>query len=156
MVTRRRLGSGAADTGGPSAFQNVVLVVEDDPRLRAEMRDALEAAGFWVEVAVDFHRAVELLEARVVDAVCVDTTLPRESGFELCEWVRRSAAHARVPIVVTSDRATPEDMALAEEAGGNAFLKKPFDGARLVKYVEAVLEGPISGRKSVRSLSRLV
>jgi DNA-binding NarL/FixJ family response regulator len=59
-----------------------------------------------------------------------------------------------VPILVMSDRASPEYMAQAEQVGANAFLKKPFSREKLIKYVTTLLDGPNASRPSVRRLRR--
>jgi len=129
-----------------------ILVVEDDPVLQRAMAKGLEAAKFSVRTAIDYETAVGILKSMRPSLVCVDLALPRESGYDLCEHIRRQPELIYVPIVVTSDRAFPEDMAHAEEAGANAFLKKPFPPEKLIKYVFALLDGPNSSRPSVRRL----
>ncbi len=130
----------------------VALVVEDDPFLQLAMARQLEKAKFHVVTALDFNAAVRHLTARPLDVACIDLGLPSESGYELCEHIRSRAALAWLPILVTSERTFPEDMAHAEEAGANAFLKKPFPMDRLLKYVSALLDGPHASRPSVRRL----
>ena len=103
---------------------------------------------------MDYHGAVKLLERCRPDLVCLDIALPRESGLELCEHIRKNQLFAFVPILVMSDRCLPEDMANAEEAGANAFLKKPFKRDKLLKYVSWLLDGPYVSRPSVRRLRR--
>lgn len=129
-----------------------VLVVEDDPVLQRLMAKTLESEKFSVVVALDYESAVRQLALKKPSLATIDLQLPRESGFELCEYIRRQPELIYVPILVTSDRAYPEDMAHAEEAGANAFLRKPFTMKQLVKYVHAVLDGPHSSRPSVRRL----
>jgi two-component system chemotaxis response regulator CheY len=90
----------------------------------------------------------------VPNLICLDLTLPRESGFEVCEHMQRDMRLRFVPILVMSDRASPEDMAQAEQVGANAFLKKPFTAAKLLKYVNTLLDGPHASRPSVRRLRR--
>ena len=134
-------------------FDRVVLVVEDDPGLQRSMVKCLEEARFKVEATLDCETAVQYLSSKERPSlVCVDLALPRESGFQLCEHIRRTPQLLFVPILVTSDRVSPEDMAHAEEAGANAFLKKPFTMRQLLKYVLALLDGPHSSRPSVRRL----
>ena len=125
------------------------LVVEDDPSLQLAMVKQLEKAGFQVLTALDFDAAVRHLSARTPDIACIDLGLPSESGYELCEQIRGQPHLAWLPIVVTSERCFPEDMAHAEEAGANAFLKKPFPMDRLLKYVSALLDGPPRSRPSI-------
>ena len=102
----------------------------------------------------DYHGAVTLLAGPVPSLVCLDLTLPRESGFELCEHIRSDPRLRFVPILVMSERSSPEDMAHAENVGANAFLKKPFTREKLLKYVITLLDGPHASRPSVRRLRR--
>jgi DNA-binding response OmpR family regulator len=127
----------------------IALVVEDDPLLQREMAKHLERAKFRVVTALDFDAAVRHLTTLKPDVACIDLGLPRESGYELCEHIRSRLLLEWLPILVTSERSFPEDMAHAEEAGANAFLKKPFTMDRLLKYVFALLDGPHASRPSV-------
>lgn len=127
----------------------VALVVEDDPLLQRAMAKQLEKAKFQVLTAFDFDAAIAHLSKPKLDVACIDLGLPSESGYELCEHIRNRLQLAWLPILVTSERSFPEDMAHAEEAGANAFLKKPFTMDLLLKYVSALLDGPHSSRPSV-------
>ncbi|MGH7440399.1 MAG: response regulator [Polyangiaceae bacterium] len=131
-----------------------VLLVEDHPPERDAVVRILTTHDFRVETAADYQAAVRYMAERVPSLVCLDLTLPRESGFELCEHMQREARLREVPIVVMSDRASPEDMADAEQVGANAFLKKPFTPEKLIKYVTTLLDGPQASRPSVRRLRR--
>src|ERR1700685_893567 len=119
--------------------KRTVLLVEDHPPEREMIRRALMSQHFHVATAVDYHGAVDYLSKSAPHLVCLDLTLPRESGFELCEYIRSDQKLRLVPILVVSDRSSPEDMAQAEYVGANAFLKKPFTRERLVKYVITLL-----------------
>jgi DNA-binding response OmpR family regulator len=133
--------------------KRLILVVEDHPSLRASVGADLTAAGFAVRLVSDYRAAVRVLAKVAVDLVLCDLTLPRESGFELIEHIRHASMPLRiVPIVVMSDRRSPEDMAHAEDVGANAFLKKPFTKDRLLRYIHALLDGPHSSRPSIRTL----
>jgi DNA-binding response OmpR family regulator len=138
-----------------NGLERAILIVEDDPILQRAMAKALEEAKFRVITALDYESAVRCLAELRPSLVCVDLALPRESGYEVCEYIRKQPDLIYIPVLVTSDRAFPEDMAHAEEAGANAFLKKPFPMKKLHKYVVALLDGPNSSRPSVRRL-RLV
>jgi DNA-binding response OmpR family regulator len=130
------------------------LVVEDNPPERDMIAGWLRLAGFEVETAVDYRAAVAALASMRPDIICCDISLPRESGFDLVEYVRGNQATEWIPILVMSERHSPEDMAQAEHIGANAYLKKPFSRERLDKYVTALLDGPHSSRPSVRRLRR--
>jgi DNA-binding response OmpR family regulator len=128
------------------------LVVEDDPALQREMVKHLEEANLRVIAAYDYATAVRVLAHARLDLACIDLGLPSESGYELCEHIRGRPDLFALPILVTSERTYAEDMAHAEEAGANAFLKKPFTMKKLLAYVSALLDGPPTSRPDVRTL----
>jgi len=136
-------------------MSRLVLLVEDDPLQRRRVKAWLEAEGFDVRCASEYATALEEIEACAPAIACVDLTLPRESGLDLVESIRKHATHATLPIIVMSDRHSPEDMAEAERAGANAFLKKPFGRPLLVKYVRWILDGSRPTRPSIRGLRTL-
>jgi DNA-binding response OmpR family regulator len=130
----------------------IVLVVEDDPSLQVAMVKHLAKADIAVLAALDFSAAVRHLAHERLAVACIDLGLPSESGYELCEHIRSRPELLGLPILVTSERSTPEVMAHAEEAGANAFLKKPFTMKELIVYVSALLDGPPVSRPNVRTL----
>jgi DNA-binding response OmpR family regulator len=134
--------------------KRTVILVEDNPPEREAIRRVLIGQEFKVDATSDYHGAVTLLAASIPALVCLDLTLPRESGFELCEYIRSDSRLRFVPILVMSERSSPEDMAHAEYVGANAFLKKPFTREKLLKYVITLLDGPHASRPSVRRLRR--
>jgi two-component system, OmpR family, response regulator len=121
--------------------RRIALVVEDDPRLQKAISKGLGRIEFNVLLASHFDAAVEHLEVRRPDIVCVDVGLPSKSGYELCEHIRASARLAGLPIIVTSEHGSPSAIAQAEDAGGNVFLRKPFPMRELVRCVESLLVG---------------
>lgn len=131
----------------------VALVVEDDPGLQAAMKRHLERMGLRVVVSFDYRAAVRQLTSSTPDVVSVDLGLPAESGYELCEHVRRQPALAAVPMLVTSERSYPGDMARAEEAGANAFLRKPFSMGQLEQAIKMLLaDAPAASSSWMRRL----
>jgi DNA-binding response OmpR family regulator len=134
--------------------KRIALVVEDNPRERDTIAGWLRLAGFEVKTALDYRTAVSALSSIRPDIICCDIVLPRESGLDLVEHVRKSASLSWIPILVMSERGSPEDMAHAEQVGANAYIKKPFSRALLDKYIVSLLDGPHSSRPSVRRLQR--
>jgi CheY-like chemotaxis protein len=137
-----------------SLARRTALVVEDNPPERVTIAGWLRLEGLEVETAFDFRTAVSLLTRLRPDIICCDIVLPRESGLDLVEHVRKDPALALVPILVMSERSSPEDMAHAEQVGANAYIRKPFSRALLGKYITTLLDGPQSSRPSVRRLRR--
>lgn len=122
--------------------RRVALVVEDEPLQRERVKVWLESEKFDVECASEYASALRAMEACTPSIACVDLTLPRESGLDLVEAIRSHARGVMLPIIVMSERHSPEDMAEAERVGANAFLKKPFPRPLLLKYVRWILDGP--------------
>ena len=133
--------------------RRLVLIVEDEPSIRATLKKTFNALDFEVVVAIDYKAAMEQINKRPPCLVCLDLNLPRDSGYDVCEFIRKDPLLDWVQILIISDRKSPEDMAHAEDAGANAYLKKPFTNELLVKYVRTLLGGNES-RPSVRALRR--
>jgi DNA-binding response OmpR family regulator len=117
-----------------------VLVVHDEPAFLAGVSKMFQALGFTVDDAIDPGAALARLAARRADLVCVSLGLPRGSGYDLCESIRRDARIARTRILVVSDQISPAIVAYAEEAGANAFLLRPFKIEALAECVASVLD----------------
>lgn len=116
-----------------------VLVVEADPQLQKSMSEQFERMDFHVLSASHYDGAVHHLAQGDIHVVCVDVQLPSKSGYELCEHIRGSLGLVELPILMTSEYGSPEEMAYAEGAGGNAFLHKPFSMRQLTHCVESLL-----------------
>ena len=120
-------------------MNRLLLIVQDDPILQRAMTDHLTKMRFDVAGALHYSAAVGHLTARRPHLVCVDLELPTQSGYDLCEYIRGPLGLTGIPILVTSHSCFAHEMASAEEAGANAFLKKPFTMHELTHYVRALL-----------------
>src|SRR5579859_6626010 len=139
----------------PAPATLVALVVEDDPRVQTAMTRELRRRGFDVLSAFHYRSAVRLLAEAVPDLVCIDVGLPDQSGYELCETIRGPLGLRTVPVVMTGDRASVQEMAYAEAAGANAFLRKPFTPRELGRAVRSLLDRSplIAGARELERLS---
>ena len=113
-----------------------VLTVEDDERIRASVRLALEDEGWTVDEAATGEDAVELFIANPADVVLIDIMLPGINGFELC---RRIRAKSSVPIVMVTARSDTHDVVAGLEAGADDYLTKPFAPKELSARIRALL-----------------
>jgi DNA-binding response OmpR family regulator len=129
-----------------------ILIVEDDLDLLTEMMRFMGTMGFDPLGAHDYHGALGQLEKLAPDVVSIDLTLPRESGLQLCEHIRRLPTTRQIPILVTGEAPLPGDMAQAEEAGANLFLEKPFAMRDLAAHVTALLGRPKLSSPGLRFL----
>jgi CheY-like chemotaxis protein len=121
------------DSGEPV----VVLVVEDEPLIRAFAADMLEDAGFEVVESPTADHAVTVLKKRPdVRVVFTDVHMPgRLSGFHLARHIEDH--HQRVGVVVTSGKAGPQPGDMSPKA---KFLFKPYRTEALVRAVREMAQ----------------
>lgn len=113
-----------------------ILFIEDDRRIRIEVMEALRAAQFDVEAAVDVAGAEHMLE-RQFDLVLLDLGLPDGDGLSICEGLRSSGRGT--PILILSARDEPENRVRGLELGADDYLVKPFHMPELVARVRSLL-----------------
>jgi DNA-binding response OmpR family regulator len=113
-----------------------ILAVEDDERIRAAVRLALEDEGWTVQEADSGEAAVNLFQAEAPDVVLIDIMLPGIDGFELCRTLRRTSD---VPIVMVTARNDTHDIVAGLEAGADDYLTKPFAPKELSARIRALL-----------------
>lgn len=126
---------------GTNKRRPVSLLVTDEPDLVEQLKVVFDDLGFDSDVAVDVPHAATQIKRRAPDFVCVSLSLPRGSGYEVCELVRSDPKLERVPILVMSERHLPEDVAFAEDVGADTFVARPFSMDTLRSEVVATLAG---------------
>jgi two-component system chemotaxis response regulator CheY len=126
----------------------LVLSCVADPALKLVVERQLKSLSFEVIVVSDAESAIRTLETRKPHLVCIDLRLPRDSGYEVCEFIRRTTRLREVPILVMSEQTSAADRAYAEEAGADGFLPKPFSLNQFTEQVRALMAGdPLSMRR---------
>ncbi|CAM2829471.1 hybrid sensor histidine kinase/response regulator [Rariglobus hedericola] len=119
-----------------------VLVVEDEEGVRNLLCATLESSGYRVFCAEDGGQALDFLmgHKEPVDALVLDLDLPRMSGLQVREYVRRARPSTR--IVIASGHVPPELRQDIEQAGDAAIVSKPFSLATLGEALRQVLDKP--------------
>jgi len=120
----------------PSETTQRILLVDDDAELSAMLREYLESEGFRVEAVFNGVDGVERILSGEHDAVILDITLPRMSGLEVLQQVRRTSA---VPIVMLTARGDQIDRVVGLEFGADDYVAKPYYPRELVARLRAVL-----------------
>jgi response regulator RpfG family c-di-GMP phosphodiesterase len=117
-----------------------LLLVDDDPGLRALLRATLDAVDVELEEAEDVPSALAAMQQNRPDAIVLDVNLPGTDGIAFCRQLKRGRATKDIPIVVLSgsDGGTSE---AALEAGADSFLRKPFSPLELLAIVERLAGG---------------
>lgn len=132
--------------------KGLILVVEDAPALQATISRYLTDLRFQVVMVNDGPAALGAIRTQMPTAICVDTVLPRGSGYEVCEAIRRTPGLGNIPILVMSESFLPEDRAHAEEAGASAFLPKPFTRDQFTRQIRGLLDKQPLSMRTLRKI----
>jgi len=116
-----------------------ILIVDDERAVRELVAAALARAGFEVRTASTAEEALDLEARHPVDLLVTDVILPKISGPELANQIRRRSPHTRVLFMsgYTGGALSPDDL-----RGGSGFLAKPFGTTALIQRVQEVLNPP--------------
>ncbi|KQW02634.1 response regulator [Rhizobacter sp. Root1221] len=119
------------------AAKPVLLVVDDEPELRALLGEYFGRHGFDVQMAEDAARARAILATTVPQAVLLDINMPGENGLSLARWLRE--AHPRVGLLMLTTAGESVDRIVGLELGADDYLPKPFEMRELLARTRAVL-----------------
>ena len=113
-----------------------VLVVDDDPDIRAVLEDYLSKYDMRVTALASGREMLEVFETEAIDVVLLDIRMPGENGIELAQTLRERAS---VPIVLLTGNAEEADRVMGLELGADDYVTKPFSPRELLARIRAVL-----------------
>jgi excisionase family DNA binding protein len=119
-------------TGGP-----LVLVVDDDARLREFMRVNLEMEGYSVREAASADEALEAIEDQAPELVLLDVVMPGVDGWQMLQ--RMQERHGSIPVIMFSGQVDANSATEAEERGARGFVGKPFDPQQLIERAKQLV-----------------
>ncbi|AFZ65853.1 hybrid sensor histidine kinase/response regulator [Deinococcus peraridilitoris] len=138
----QRSGHKAWPTVAVSSRRQRLLLIDDSVSVRRVVARMLERGGFDVVTASDGYDALELLRSDTdFDAVLTDLEMPRVSGYEVIEEVRRRSSTAHLPVIVMTTRAGDKHQQLAMSLGANEYFSKPIDETRLIRRLAEITRG---------------
>jgi DNA-binding response OmpR family regulator len=114
----------------------LILVVDDEPKIVRLARDYLEKNGFRVLAAADGQSALAAARREKPDLILLDLMLPNIDGREVCRILRRDSD---VPIIMLTALAEEIDQVTGLEIGADDYITKPFSPRALVARVRALL-----------------
>ena len=117
-------------------MNELILVVDDEPRIVRQARDYLEHGGFRVVEANDGKLALAQARQARPDLVVLDLNLPGMDGLDVCRTLRRESD---TPIIMLTARAEETDRLIGLELGADDYITKPFGVRELLARVAAVL-----------------
>ena len=118
---------------------DLILVVDDEPAVRALFVRVLKDAGYAICEASDGVTALEVLERNPVALILLDSTMPRLDGTGVIQAVRAHPATRTLPIILVTAKADLEDRVHGLEAGADDYIAKPVHLDELKMRVHAQL-----------------
>ncbi|MBA2384585.1 MAG: response regulator [Actinobacteria bacterium] len=133
-----RSGPGAGGAGyAPSG--PLVLIVDDDERVREYVRVNLEAEGYSVREAGSAEEGLAVLGEQSPDLILLDVMMPQVDGWEMLRQVQEHAGVGAIPVIMFSGKVDEQAAVEARERGARGFIGKPFDPRTLIESTKQLL-----------------
>ncbi len=129
-------GGAAAPHSRPAAL---VLIVDDDPRIREFVRVNLEMDGFAVREAGSADEGLAALEDEPPDLILLDVMMPKVDGWEMLQRVRERHGVDSIQVIMFSGQVEHDGTNQAEAGGAQAYVGKPFNPQDLVARAKDLL-----------------
>jgi excisionase family DNA binding protein len=127
-------GSAPESRSGP-----VVLIVDDDERLREYVRVNLEMEGYTIHEAASADDGMRVLDELRPDLVLLDVMMPQVDGWEMLRLMHERHGVGSIPVVMFSGKVDPQAADQAAERGAQGFIGKPFDPNELIAQTKQLL-----------------
>ena len=115
------------------------LLIDDDARLGALVKEHLSQHDIDVTVVGDGERGLAALRKGRFDVVLLDLMLPGLDGLEVCRRIRATSELAALPVIMLTARGDDVDKIIGLELGADDYLAKPFNARELLARIRAVL-----------------
>jgi DNA-binding response OmpR family regulator len=116
-----------------------VLLIEDEPNIIEAVSFILSRDGWEVKTHSNGHDAMDVVRSQNADLVILDVMLPGRSGFDILKDIRADADLAQTPVLILTARGQERDREMAERAGVNRFMTKPFSNADVLEVVRSMV-----------------
>src|SRR6187549_180963 len=130
-----------------------VLIVDDEPAVRAALDRALRLDGYEIALAADGREALDLVADVRHDAIVLDVAMPGIDGLQVCRRLRE--AGDRTPVLMLTARDAVDDRVAGLDAGADDYLVKPFALRELQARLRALLRR-VDGASERRRFADLV
>ncbi len=123
-------------------MSKTILIVDDEPHIRILMEQALEDLedeGVELLTATNGEEALKAIEEEQPQLVFLDVMMPKLSGFEVCETVKKKRQLDNIYIVMLTAKGQEFDKEKGYESGANLYMTKPFDPDEIVKKAREIL-----------------
>jgi CheY-like chemotaxis protein len=118
----------------------VVLVADDSPTIQKKAVGILKGEGFEVETVSNGVAAIKRLAVLHPVVILADVSMPGRDGYEVCDYVKKSAELCHVPVLLVASDMEPYDEARGSHVKADGIIKKPFDPQELISQVVKLAE----------------
>jgi excisionase family DNA binding protein len=126
------LEQGASSASRRGEGQRLILIVDDDDRLREFVRVNLEMEGYAVREASDADEGLKALEEESPDLILLDVMMPQVDGWEMLRMVQERHGVGAIPVIMFSGKVDEESLKTAAARGAQGFVGKPFNPQQLI------------------------
>jgi CheY-like chemotaxis protein len=113
----------------------IVLVADDSPTIQKRAVGILKGEGFEVETVSNGVAAIKRLAVIHPVVILADVSMPGRDGYEVCEYVKKSAELSHVPVLLVASDMEPYDDARGAQVRADGIIKKPFEPHELISIV---------------------
>ncbi|MFC1868921.1 response regulator [Thermodesulfobacteriota bacterium] len=117
-------------------MENKVLLIDDDKKLRALLKEYLEGYGYHVTALSEGSGALNTIKEKSPDIVILDVMMPKKDGLEVLQEIRRESG---IPVIMLTAKGEDADRIVGLEMGADDYLPKPFNPRELLARVKAVM-----------------
>lgn len=128
-----RSGPGGKPKSGP-----LVLLVDDDEKVRELVRVNLEFEGYRVREAGSAEEGLSAIEEAKPDLVLLDVMMPQTDGWEMLRKIQEQYGAGAIPVVMFSGKVDEHTLQQASTGGAHAFVGKPFDMQQLIDQTKQI------------------
>jgi CheY-like chemotaxis protein len=114
-----------------------ILVVDDEPAIRALLKKIIERRGFTVDDARDGAEAIDLVQKHQYDLLLIDLMMPNVNGFEMVDYLSQQARRPRPVVIIITAAAEGTSMRELDPAIVHSVVRKPFDIDVMADLVQA-------------------
>ena len=115
-----------------------ILIIEDDERIRSELKELLETLSYKVLLVDDFTKDI-VKEIKNIDKslILLDVNLPNDNGYDICRKVKKEE---NVPIIFVTSMTSDEDELKSLLSGGDDYITKPYNKDILLEKIKRTLK----------------
>jgi excisionase family DNA binding protein len=130
-------GGSAAPRRGEG--KRLILIVDDDDRLREFVRVNLEMEGYSVREASNAEEGLKALEDEPPDLILLDVMMPQVDGWEMLRRVQEQHGVGAIPVIMFSGKVDEQSLKTAASRGAQGFIGKPFNPQQLIESTKQLV-----------------